>query len=357
MKNVIIATLVAFVMSFCSAQTNTSNECVSLATVTNEQVSLWDALATHLGVNPTKWTTSAFRAAATQYAQSVCLTYDKSGKGNVAIVHALLCTRPTETLTLNGGRIDRYADDYEDYTVFYNCIETTNGRVTLSQDTLWHKARTYANGVEQYMQLDSVVVEQQEVETASVDTFTFINTGDTTHHVVMIGDSVVGAWTSAPIGVQGLSDTVRLEPIVAVIDTVHSVVVDTVTEEWCNCSHERTLADLWNDYMVVLPKAIRNEKDKGQRALLSACREKIGYIVRTEHRHGGRLVEDDVNVRDQEGATTEPGMRIAKVKLQAKPVAKSAKSNDLARARWNRFVHNWKKFWRSFGACKRAAKK
>lgn len=65
--------------------------CSSLATETGETTSLWDALAWHNGVDPASWTISEFRAEAQAFAQFHGLVYDKSAKGNLAILHHINC--------------------------------------------------------------------------------------------------------------------------------------------------------------------------------------------------------------------------------------------------------------------------
>lgn len=100
MKQFIIAILL-MVASFSMGQ---SLPCASLAQETNENVSLWDALAAHNGVDPTSWTVNEFRAEARSFATYHGMVYDQSAKGNLAILHKINCLK-----TIEIGGIDTVA--------------------------------------------------------------------------------------------------------------------------------------------------------------------------------------------------------------------------------------------------------
>lgn len=342
-----VAPVVAQVQSVAA-----SNDCTSLADETGEQVSLWDALAAHHNVDPTSWDVKTFRKYAAVYATSVGLVYDKSANGNIAIVHSLLCAKTN--VTKNG----RYADDQFDngITVFY----TYQNGVVVDTDTVLHSnASTDLN-----------------VDTTSnvVTTLESVNALDS----VTLHNVASSSPLFAPLaGVHNIDVVGPTCDSQVTVDTVYAV--DTVEATFCDCSSSRSLAELWEDYMHRLPKAIRKEKDAGQRALLAGCREKIGRIVRSEHRYGGRLIDDTTNVRDvlptresKRGLSASPilelpvefcgltsniflGVKAAERNIEAVERAvkraKVKRSNDLARAKakrgWRNFV-----FWlkRTFGS-------
>lgn len=78
----LIAILFVFALGITNAQ--------SLSETTGETTSLWNALAIEAGVNPSDWTTSEFRKAASDYAKSIGLEYtnnESNGWNNIEILH------------------------------------------------------------------------------------------------------------------------------------------------------------------------------------------------------------------------------------------------------------------------------
>lgn len=263
--------------------------CGSLAQETGENVSLWDALAMVNGVDPTSWTVEEFRAEARKIAAYYGLTYDKSAKGNLAILHHINC--------INAKTGERVANTTSSTDTKRYIDTTTTGSFAL-------KGAVYTDS--------TVRNEGLKVLVSMSDT----------GHVITRGD--LFAWAPELDSSRAVKlDTVytsRLQDSIVIYDTTISVyedstakhisnllVLDTAVQDIvdadyadaniCDCN-TRTLKELWELYLRELPKQIRRTRDIAHRELLIGCRNKIGFIVRSHHRYGGRLVEDDVNIRD-----------------------------------------------------------
>lgn len=257
--------------------------CGSLAQETGENVSLWDALATHNGVDPTSWTVKEFRAEARKIAAYYGLTYDKSAKGNLAILHHINCINAK-----TGERVastNRYIDTtttssfalkeavYTDSTVRNEGLKVL---VSLSDTS---DVVVHSNLFNWAPELDSSrTVKLDTVYTSRLQDSTVVY--DTT--ISVCEDSIAKHISSAIVLDTAVQDIVDIEYADANI---------------CDCN-TRTLKELWQLYLHELPKQIRRTRDIAHRELLIGCRNKIGFIVRSHHRYGGRLADDDVNIRD-----------------------------------------------------------
>lgn len=147
MKYLIIILL--FVTNLMNAQ--------SLAQLTGENNSLWNALAVKEGVNPSTWTTTQFRVKATEYATSLGLVYynDKTnGNNNLEILHYVKDTVVIpESMKIESANI---SNDNEYHTVFdYSDIILNDTLVKVSDTIIQYDTTTI---IDTLTQIDTVQI-------------------------------------------------------------------------------------------------------------------------------------------------------------------------------------------------------
>lgn len=328
LKLVIVAVLAFFAFS-CNAQDLyeakdtfityddiTSDDiegCNSLSAKTGEQVSLFDALAIYCNRNPTEVTVSEFRAMATSYANACGMVYDRTAKGNIALVQHILCIgAPVTIKTTTAPTIDS-----TDMSPFQKEHFAKAGYVLVAS-----------------VSIDTLLEEAQQAYSATVN-----------HDTVALFTMPVISATNHLYTVN------RIDTVTTVIETV-----DTIVTDFCNCSEDVPMEQLWNKYMG-LREEIRRSKDATEKVMLSACRIKVGMIVRSNHRYGGKLkaVKSVTSIEPIYHSVPAEFCGRLTVGLNTNNKATKSKggSGGLAKMRWNDFWKGVKTFFLSIGSCKR----
>jgi hypothetical protein len=243
---------------------------------------------------------AGFRACADSVASAHGLVYDMSASGNIAIIEAIcqeqgskevdvlinnalsvVTTSASEVVVIDTTGMSAFQVDYAVNECVKQGVSYTfiNGDVLTMQDSPVLTIQGTVCGVSKTTVVDANGMSM---------TVPFSITPDTVKYADDYEDFTIFTYRVDGVNIDK-EDTlwhVSNKETHYVPDTVHTM--DTITSSFCACEGQ-PMSVLWAQYMVELPKAIKAEKDKGAKALLSACRIKIGRIVRGEHRYGGKI--------------------------------------------------------------------
>ena len=265
LRFVTVAMLSFFAFS-CNAQ--------SLAQITEEQVSLQNAMALAMDIKPELYTRSMFHKDIVAYAAFIGIPYynaTTNGYNNVAILHAS-----------SNGYFTRSNESPNESTMSTEStvvtLAVTMDSVGMSSFQKEHYAKAgvsftvsnEASGVDVTPSAGSRSPEELKENlipsfetTSGTDTATL---GGATHPIISTVEGFVSTYVNR-------------------IDTVNTI--DTIVDvkpEFCHCTEEVPMSELWVKYMN-LRTLIRQERNAGQRALLVGCRVKLGAIVRSAKRY------------------------------------------------------------------------
>ena len=211
-------------------------------------MSLWDALCIYSEVEPTEVTVKEFRALATAYAEACGLVYDKSAKGNLAILHHLYCqpsVHPMLESSTDTTTVTTLAITAPDTTTNAN-VATETGNICNAKPTV---TVTDANG--------------------TVMTVPFAISADSSYsETTTVAKVVAEDTTASPIS------------SLASIDVTACAI----------CDFSGSIEDLWDRYMILGPGRFKkhfgftwSELTKESQEYLGACRRQLYEIVGRHH--------------------------------------------------------------------------
>jgi hypothetical protein len=379
------------IMSFCSnvatAQSVelTTEDNQSLAQITEEQVSLQDAMALALDIKPELYTRAMFHKDVVAYAAFIGIPYYNAatnGYNNIAILHANSKGYFTNPAVYNnvgaisdthllGTQLQQGASASKSVSLqgasctnMVDYIDSTN-MSPFQKEHYVKEGYTLIAGSYTVVANNGTVVEATSYNERMLEDKSYNSSSNTSTSVATSltqGGDLLNAielpnvpGVSLPNWSQSLLPSFDIVGPSSSPDTIF--IVDTVTEvaPFCDCGEDVSLPTLWDKYMN-LRKDIRKEKNAGQRALLIGCRIKIGTIVRSAKRYEVPVANNaDKGTSSVPIYQSMPAEFCGRLTVSTSPKTTSSKggSKGIAAVKAKLFWRGVAKWFKSIGACKR----